>query len=132
MLYATYIHHTCIMLNYKLFHKKWNIRFHHSLTSHVSLGRLYIRAWSNLVPTYLSLQLGFHFTKFGSTIGSPSIKPLDPREAPVPNGGNKLEAIKSLLRNQATSKLNFCPLGWPKDLAPFLCHVGWGKVWIGP
>ena len=80
--------------------------------------------------------MGFHFTKFGSTIISPSIKPLDPSEDPIPNGGNELEAIRSMLRNRAISKLNLSPLGRPKGLVPFLYHVdrhvGWRKFGLGP
>jgi hypothetical protein len=48
---------------------------------------LYIGARPDLSPNpidqYLGLQLGLHFAKFGSTIGSQNIKPLYPSVDPI-------------------------------------------------
>jgi hypothetical protein len=91
------------------------------------LGGLYIGARPDLRPNpiedNLGLQLGLHFVKFGSTIGSLDLKPLYPIEDPILNDEMNFEPIGYMIRSQVISNLDPIPLSWPKGLAPFLCHV---------
>jgi hypothetical protein len=106
------------------------------------LGGLYIGARPDLspnliwVPTQLISTIGPPFCKVWVHNWVSKYKALGPKWRSNLNDRNELEAIGPMLRNWATSNLDPIPLGRPKGMASFLCHVGrhvgWGIAWVGP